>query len=89
MRVLHQTVCLSRHKPSGIPLLLEIEQCSAAEEEIDFLGAEVLGVGFTRDGLEPFIQSARTQFRLGTVQFACKEGVRILQSLLKVEVRTA
>ncbi len=50
MRVLRQTVCLSRHKPSGIPLLLEIEQCSTAEGEIDFLGAEVSGVGFTRDG---------------------------------------
>ncbi len=35
------------------------------------LGSEVAGLPFTRDGLEPFLRSARTNYILGTVYRTC------------------
>src|SRR4029077_12098061 len=38
------------------------------------LGSEVPGLIFTRDGLEPILQSARTNYLLGTVYASCGQA---------------
>ena len=38
------------------------------------LGSEVSGLAFTRDGLEPILQSARTSYLLGTVFATCGQS---------------
>src|SRR5437763_2463677 len=45
--------------------------CEAAIREARTLGAEVPGLPFTRDGLTPMLDSARTQYFLGVLASAC------------------
>jgi len=45
--------------------------CDEALSAANQLGSEVPGLAFTRDGLEPFLQSARTNYLLGSVYEAC------------------
>ena len=45
--------------------------CDQALTQAQHLGAEVPGLAFTRDGLEPILQSARTNYLLGTIYAAC------------------
>jgi tetratricopeptide (TPR) repeat protein len=45
--------------------------CGDALEGAEHLGAEVPDLTFTRDGLEPILQSARTGYLLGTVFASC------------------
>jgi hypothetical protein len=43
---------------------------------LNTLGSEVPGLAFTRDGLEPILQSARTSYLLGTVLASCGEAAK-------------
>jgi tetratricopeptide (TPR) repeat protein len=45
--------------------------CNQALTLAKNLGSEVPGLAFTRDGLEPILQSARTSYLLGTIYSAC------------------
>jgi tetratricopeptide (TPR) repeat protein len=45
--------------------------CSAATSMAANLGREVLGFPFTRDGLEPLIDAARTQYLIGVLLSRC------------------
>jgi tetratricopeptide (TPR) repeat protein len=46
-------------------------RCADALSLAEHLGAEVPDLTFTHDGLEPFVQSARTNYLLGTAYAAC------------------
>ena len=47
------------------------DHCAEALATANQLGSEVPGLAFTRDGLEPFVQSARTNYLLGSVYEVC------------------
>jgi Flp pilus assembly protein TadD len=47
------------------------DQCSEAVKIVDHLGDPVPDLAFTRDGLEPFLRSARMSFLKGKVYKAC------------------
>ena len=47
--------------------------CDQALTLAQHLGTEVPGLAFTRDGLEPILQSARTNYLLGTIYAACSK----------------
>jgi len=49
-------------------------RCTEALAAAHNLGSEVSGLAFTRDGLEPILQSARTSYLLGTVFAACGQA---------------
>ncbi|HEX9109877.1 MAG TPA: DUF5107 domain-containing protein [Terriglobales bacterium] len=46
-------------------------RCSEALSVVQHLGAEAPGLAFTRDGLEPILQSARTSYLLGSAYASC------------------
>jgi len=46
-------------------------RCSDVQVIGNRLGAEVAGLPFTRDGLEPILQSARTNYLVGTAYASC------------------
>jgi len=48
--------------------------CAEALTVARNLGSEVSGLAFTRDGLEPILQSARTSYLLGTVFANCGQA---------------
>ncbi len=48
--------------------------CQEALNIAQHLGSEVPGLAFTRDGLEPILESARTNYLLGSVYGACGKG---------------
>ena len=50
--------------------------CGDALAGAEHLGSEVPGLAFTRDGLEPILQSARTSYLLGTVLANCGEAAK-------------
>jgi tetratricopeptide (TPR) repeat protein len=45
--------------------------CEVALRDAQSLGAEVPGLSFTHDGLQPMLQSGRTQYLLGTLSSDC------------------
>jgi len=47
------------------------KHCDNALSIVQHLGAEVPGLAFTRDGLEPFLHSARTNYLLGSAYSEC------------------
>ena len=47
------------------------KKCSDALAIVHNLGSEVPGLSFTRDGLDPILQSARTNYLLGTIFSSC------------------
>jgi Flp pilus assembly protein TadD len=47
-------------------------QCDQASAIASKLGSSVSGVSFTSDGMEPFINSARTNYLLGEMAMQCK-----------------
>lgn len=51
-------------------------RCGDALAGAEHLGSEVPGLDFTRDGIEPILQSARTSYLLGTVLASCGEAVK-------------
>lgn len=51
-------------------------RCSDALAGSEHLGSEVPGLAFTRDGLEPILQSARTSYLLGTALASCGEAAQ-------------
>lgn len=54
-----------------IVALSKQERCGDALDAAQRLVSEVPGLEFTRDGLEPILQSARTNYLLGSVYSAC------------------
>jgi tetratricopeptide (TPR) repeat protein len=52
------------------------KRCGEALAGAEHLGSEVPGLAFTRDGLEPILQSARTTYLLGTVLTSCGEAAK-------------
>jgi tetratricopeptide (TPR) repeat protein len=46
-------------------------KCTEALDAAQHLGSEVAGLDFTKDGLEPLINSARTNYLLGTAYASC------------------
>jgi tetratricopeptide (TPR) repeat protein len=46
-------------------------QCDAAMAAVEGLGAEVPGLPFTKDGLEPFVNAPRTEYLRGQVEARC------------------
>jgi len=60
--------------------------CSEALTIAEHLGVEVPGLIFTRDGLEPILQSARTSYLLGTVFASCGQ---VEQAKAKFETASA
>jgi hypothetical protein len=46
-------------------------QCDAALAAVDGIGAEVPGLPFTKDGLQPFVDAPRTQYLLGQIEVRC------------------
>jgi len=49
-------------------------RCSEALSVVQHLGAEAPGLAFTRDGLEPILQSARTSYLLGSAYASCGQS---------------
>ena len=49
-------------------------RCADSLATADYLGAAVDGLPFTKDGLEPFLQSARTNYLVGTAYESCKRS---------------
>lgn len=47
------------------------KRCADATALGNRLGAEVSGLAFTKDGMEPIVQSARTNYLLGTAYASC------------------
>ena len=47
------------------------QQCEAALAIVDHIGSPVAGMAFTNDGLQPFLESARTNYLLGKVYGQC------------------
>jgi tetratricopeptide (TPR) repeat protein len=60
--------------------------CGEALAGVQHLGSEVPELVFTRDGLEPILQSARTDYLLGTVFASCG---RAAEAKAKFEVASA
>jgi tetratricopeptide (TPR) repeat protein len=50
------------------------KDCGAARRTVDGLGREVPGLAFTKDGLAPFVDAARTQYLIGEVLDACGDA---------------
>jgi len=51
--------------------LAKAGQCDTALPIARQIGSPVAGLDFTRDGMEPFVNAARTQYLLGTVESSC------------------
>jgi len=60
--------------------LAKQNQCSEAIKIVDRLGQPVPDLAFTHDGLEPFLQSARFSYLVGTVYKSCKAPDKALSS---------
>jgi tetratricopeptide (TPR) repeat protein len=50
------------------------QHCEAALATASRIGSPVAGVAFTNDGLQPFLESARTNYLLGKVNAQCKRS---------------
>jgi tetratricopeptide (TPR) repeat protein len=46
-------------------------RCDAALAAVDGIGADVSGLPFTKDGLQPFVDTPRTQYLLGQIEARC------------------
>jgi tetratricopeptide (TPR) repeat protein len=55
-------------------------ECSAAIKAVDDLAQPAPDLVFTRDGLEPFLQSARFTYLIGNVYKSCKVPAKALSS---------
>jgi tetratricopeptide (TPR) repeat protein len=51
-------------------------QCEAARATVKGIGAEVPGLAFTHDGMERFVDSARTEYLLAVVDSRCGRAVQ-------------
>ncbi|MGD0362109.1 MAG: DUF5107 domain-containing protein [Bryobacteraceae bacterium] len=47
------------------------KKCDSAIKTVDGLGGAVAGLPFSHDGLEPFVNAARTQYLIGQVEARC------------------
>jgi tetratricopeptide (TPR) repeat protein len=63
-------------------------QCSEAIKAVDDLAQPVPHLAFTRDGLEPFLQSARFSYLMGNVYKSCKAPDKALSSFKQVAEKT-
>jgi len=60
--------------------LAKQNQCSEAIKIVDHLPQPVPDLAFTQDGLEPFLQSARFSYLVGTVYKSCKVPDKAMSS---------
>jgi len=51
-------------------------QCEAATATVRGIGAEVSGLAFTRDGMQPFVNAPRTQYLLAQVDAGCDRAAQ-------------
>src|SRR6202451_3709350 len=68
------------HAQIRTPTLAQQGECSDVIKAVDDLAQPVPGLAFTRDGLEPFLQSARVTYLIGNVYQSCKVPVQALNS---------
>jgi tetratricopeptide (TPR) repeat protein len=64
------------------------KNCLAAQKIIDNLGAEMPGLAFTRDGMAPFIDSARIQYVIGSELSACGRSADAKQHFERAAAQT-
>jgi tetratricopeptide (TPR) repeat protein len=57
------------------------KHCEQALETAQHLGSEAPGLSFTRDGLEPILQSARTKYLLAKIYNDCGQSERASEKL--------
>jgi tetratricopeptide (TPR) repeat protein len=69
--------------------LAKSNECGEALDLAHNLGAEVQGLAFTRDGLEPIMQSARTNYLLSQVYDQCGKHQLAGERLLAASAATA
>jgi tetratricopeptide (TPR) repeat protein len=60
--------------------MAQLGECSGAIKTVEDLAQPIPDLAFTRDGLEPFLQSARFGFLIGTVYESCKAPDKALNS---------
>jgi len=63
-------------------------RCDAALAAADGLGAEAPGLAFTRDGLAPFLDAARTQYLIAQVEAGCGRAPRAAERWRRVAAAT-
>ena len=64
-------------------------RCAEAQATADHLGTAVDGLPFTRDGLGPFLQSARTNYLVGTAYDSCGRSEEAKQKFKNASTATA
>ena len=64
-------------------------QCEAAVATAKGIGAEVPGLAFTRDGMGPFVDSARIEYLLAVVDSRCGRAARAVERWRRATVATA
>jgi tetratricopeptide (TPR) repeat protein len=60
--------------------MAQLGECSGAIKTVEDLAQPIPDLAFTRDGLEPFLQSARFSYLIGTVYESCKVPDKALNS---------
>lgn len=64
-------------------------QCSEAIKAVDDLARPVPDLAFTHDGLDPFLQSARFSYLIGSVYKSCKVPDKALSSFRQAAEKTS
>ncbi|HUE20818.1 MAG TPA: DUF5107 domain-containing protein [Bryobacteraceae bacterium] len=63
-------------------------QCDSAKAAVDGIGAAAPGLPFTKDGLEPFVDAARTQYLIGQVEARCGRAPQAAERWRRVAAAT-
>ncbi len=63
-------------------------QCTGAIDSVEALGTAFAGLPFTKDGLEPFVNSPRTQYLIGQVDARCGHAPRAVERWRRVSTAT-
>ncbi len=63
-------------------------QCDAALAVVEGIGAEVPGLPFTKDGLEPFVGAPRTGYMIGLVEAGCGRAPQAAERWRRVSAAT-
>jgi tetratricopeptide (TPR) repeat protein len=64
------------------------KQCDSALAAVQNLGGEIAGMPFTSDGLEPFVNAARTHYLIGQVESACGHTAEATERWRRVAAAT-
>ena len=63
-------------------------QCDSAMAAVEGIGAEVDGLPFTKDGLQPFVHAPRTEYLLGQVEARCGRASQAAEHWRRVAAAT-